>query len=138
MARRNDCYVDTSAFIAFIDKSDRYNPLFRRLFSGPPPMVTSALTIAEGHGWFLRKYDARRAAQFLTFIRELMGLTIEAFDGGAVSEVTVIAAKFQDQKLTLVDAHGLAIMKELGLKSCWSTDRHLGLMGVPLVTREVS
>ena len=101
-------------------------------------MVTSALTIAEGHGWFLRKYDARRAAQFLTFIRELMGLTIEAFDGGAVSEVTAIAAKFQDQKLTLVDAHGLAIMKELGLKSCWSTDRHLGLMGVPLVTREVS
>jgi predicted nucleic acid-binding protein len=137
MARRTDCYVDTSALIAFIDKSDKYHLLFSRLFDDPPPLVTSALTIAEGHSWFLRKYNAQRAAHFLTFVRELEGLTIESFDDRAISEVTAIAAKFQDQKLTLVDAHGLAIMKEYALKSCWSTDRHLGLTGVPLATREI-
>jgi hypothetical protein len=31
-------------------------------------MVTSSLVIAEGHGWFLRRYDHNRAAQFLAFI----------------------------------------------------------------------
>ena len=137
MAQRNDCYVDTSAFIAFLADSDRYHLLFRRLFANAPPLVTSALTIAEGHSWFLRKYNAKRAAQFLTFVRELAGLTIESFDDRAITEVTSIAAKFQDQKLTLVDAHGLAIMKEHALKSCWSTDRHLGLTGVPLATQEI-
>src|ERR1700720_4350467 len=60
-----EAYVDTSAFIAFLDRSDSYHPLFRRLFSEPPPLVTSALVVAEGHGWFLRRYDGNRAIQFL-------------------------------------------------------------------------
>ena len=137
MARRGDCYVDTSAFIAFSATADKYHLLFRRLFSNAPPLMTSALTIADGHTWFLRKYNAQRAAHFLTFVRELENLTIEPFDDIAISEVTAIAAKFQDQNLTLVDAHGLAIMKTHALKSCWSTDRHLGLTGVPLATREI-
>jgi len=28
MAQRTECYADTSAFIAFLDKSDSYHPLF--------------------------------------------------------------------------------------------------------------
>ena len=35
-----------------------------------------------------------------------------------------------DQKLTLADAHGLAIMQTRRSAVCWSTDRHLGLGGV--------
>ena len=54
MARRTECYVDTAAFIAFLDRSDSYHSLFKRLFSDPPPLVTSALVIAEGHGWFAK------------------------------------------------------------------------------------
>jgi hypothetical protein len=53
-------------------------------------MVTSSLTIAEGHGWFLRKYDAQRAAQFLAFVRELPHLTIESFDSAALSAATAV------------------------------------------------
>jgi predicted nucleic acid-binding protein len=137
MAGRNDCYVDTSAFIAFLDESDKYHRFFRRLFGDAPPLVTSALTVAEGHSWFLRKYNVQRAAHFLAFVRQLPRLTIEPFDNGAISEVAAIAGRFEDQKLTLADAHGLAIMKEHSLKCCWSTDRHLGLTGVPLVIREI-
>src|ERR1039457_5318874 len=76
MARKTESYVDTSALIAFLDRSDSYHPLFKRLFSDPPPLVTSALVIAEGHGWFLRRYDQNRAVQFLNFILELPVLTI--------------------------------------------------------------
>ena len=68
MARRTECYVDTSAFIAFLDRSDSFHALFRRLFSAPPPLITSSLVVAEGHGWFLRRYDRQRAIQFLAFI----------------------------------------------------------------------
>jgi len=133
MARRTECYVDTSALIAFLDRSDSHHPLFRGLFSTPPALVTSGLVIAEGHGWFLRRYDYHRAVQFLAFIADLPALLIQAFDSGEITKSGVMIKKFSDQKLTLADAHGLVIMSERRIASCWSTDRHLGLTGVPLV-----
>lgn len=133
MARRTEAYVDTSALIAFLDRSDSYHPLFRRLFSDPPPLVTSALVIAEAHGWFLRRYDQRRAIQFLNFIHELPGLEIIAFDHPSLAKAGLVVRKFSDQSLTLADAHGLVLMTAHRIKDCWSTDRHLGLTGALLV-----
>jgi predicted nucleic acid-binding protein len=133
MGAKTDCYVDTSALIAFLDRSDSYHPLFRRLFSSPPPLVTSALVVAEGHGWFLRRYDRLRAVQFLAFIDSLPSLTVSEFDASGLTESTRVVKKYSDQDLTLVDAHGLAIMWELRITCCWSTDRRLGLGGARLV-----
>jgi predicted nucleic acid-binding protein len=132
MGRKTECYVDTSALIAFLDRSDSYHQLFRQLFSEPPAMVTSALVIAEGHGWFLRRYDQRRALQFLAFIESLPQFTIQGFDRAELAKSNRLVKKFHDQDLTLADAHGLAIMAERRTVSCWSTDRHLRLGGVPL------
>jgi len=133
MAKKTECYVDTSALIAFLDRSDSYHALFRRLFSEPPPLITSSLVIAEGHGWFLRRYDQRRAVQFLAFIDALPGLSMLGFDASELAKAGRVVKKFADQKLTLADAHGLAIMREMRIRCCWSTDRHLGLDGVPLL-----
>ena len=134
MARKTDCYIDTAAFIAFLDKSDSYHPLFRRLFSDPPPLTTSTLVVAEGHGWFLRRYDQRRALEFLNFVEALPALTIEAFDVDAITGARVLLRKFSDQALTLADAHGLAVMSSRRIRVCWSTDRHMSLTGATLVT----
>jgi len=133
MAPKTESYVDTSALIAFLDRSDSYHPLFRRLFSSPPSLVTSALVIAEGHGWFLRRYDQNRAIQFLNFIGDLSVLAIQPFDTEELRKTSRLVKKFGDQALTLADAHGLVIMRERGLTVCWSTDRHLGLTGARLV-----
>jgi predicted nucleic acid-binding protein len=133
MARKTEPYLDTSAFIAFLDRSDSYHPLFRRLFSVPRLLVTSALVIVEGHGWFLRRYDQHRAIQFLAFIAELPRLTVEPFGAEQLAVASAIVKKFQDQKLTLADAHGLAIMKHHRTDICWSTDRHMSLTGVALI-----
>jgi len=133
MARKTECYVDTSAWIAFLDRSDSYHSAFRKLFSDPPPLVTSALVIAEGHGWFLRRYDQLRAIQFLNFIEVLPALTVRPFDADEVAKTATLVKKFADQKLTLADAHGLVVMRERRNATCWSTDRHLGLTGVRLV-----
>lgn len=133
MARKTDCYVDTSAFIAFLDRSDSYHSLFTRLFSDPQPLITSALVISEGHGWFLRRYDQRRALQFLNFIQELPVFELRAFDQTELTKSSALVRKFADQKLTLADAHGLTIIAGARIKSCWSTDRHLTLTGAALV-----
>ena len=134
MARKTEGYVDTGAFIAFLDKSDSHHALFRRLFSDPPALFTSALVVAEGHGWFLRRYDTRRAVEFLNFIDALPDLTIASFDADAVARASKHLKRFADQKLTLADAHGLTVMADRRIASCWSTDRHMTLTGAGLVT----
>jgi predicted nucleic acid-binding protein len=127
-----EAYVDTSALIAFRDKSDSYNLTFKRLFSTPPPLITSALVVVEGHGWFLRRYDRHRAMEFLVFIETLPNLTVTGFDDAEAAKSRAVLSRFGDQNLTLADAHGLVIMKDRRNAICWSTDRHLSLTGVAL------
>ena len=127
-----ECYVDTSALIALLDRSDRYHPRYARLFADPPRLVSSSLVIAEGHAWFLRRYDERKAIQFLQFIQALAPLMVLPFGIEELSKTSALLKKLNDQRLTLADLHGLVIMRERRVKACWSTDRHLGLTGVPL------
>lgn len=112
MVTKIEAYVDTSALIAFLDRSDSYHPLFRRLFSNPPRLIASSLVIAEGHGWFLRRYDQNRAIQFLNFIDDLSVLTIRSFSRDELAKTNQLVKRFADQSLTLADAHGLAIINE--------------------------
>jgi predicted nucleic acid-binding protein len=133
MAKRTESYADTSAFIAFADKSDSYHALFRRLFSDPSALVTTAMVVAEGHAWFLKRYDRTRALQFLAMIEDMTFLEILPTGQPEVQGATRILRKFSDQDLTLVDAVGLCVMAARRIKSCWSTDFHLGLTGVPLI-----
>jgi predicted nucleic acid-binding protein len=119
--------------IAFADRSDTYHPLFRRLFSSPPRLITTPLVIAEGHGWFLRRYDRTRALQFLAMIEVMTPLELISVGPNEQTAAAAILRRFSDQDLTLADAVGLHIMAVRGVRECWSTDFHLGLTGVPLV-----
>lgn len=133
MARRNEAYVDTSAFIAFADRSDSHHAFFRHLFSDPPPLITTSLVIAEGHGWFLRRYDQTKGLQFLAMIEQMKPLRIASVGRHELNEATILLRKYSDQDLTLADASGLCTMQRRRIRSCWSTDFQLGLTGVPLV-----
>ena len=132
MGKKTKIYVDTSAFIAFLDRSDTFCSLFTQLFSDPPELITSTLVIAEGHGWFLKRYDQTRALQFLDFIEDLKILQVMAIGSNEIQEATKYLRKFSDQDLTLADAWGLWVMERCHAPICWSTDRHLGLTGIPL------
>ncbi len=52
MGQKTDAYVDTSALIAALDRSDSFHALFARLFAEPPRLIKSALVVTEGHGFF--------------------------------------------------------------------------------------
>ena|SRR3712207_2760339 len=136
MVERTEVYVDTSAFIAFLDRSDTYHALFRRLFSEPPGIITTALVITEGHAWFLRRYDRYRALQFLALIEDLKPLKVAPVGPDEQAGATRQLRRFSDQDLTLTDAVGLHVMQERKVGTCWSTDLHLGLTGAKLVIDE--
>src|ERR1700733_8541380 len=124
MARKTDAYVDTSAFIAFVDRSDTYHALFYRLFSQPPTLITTSLVVAEGHAWFLRRYDRSKALGFIALIEQLAPLQIAAVGQIEQDGAVALLRKFSDQDLTLTDAVGLHIMQTRKLAHCWSTDFH--------------
>jgi predicted nucleic acid-binding protein len=133
MASKIEAYVDTSALIAFVDRSDSYHPLFTRLFSDPPKLITTPLVIAEGQGWFLRRYDRRRALEFMALIELMTPLKVSSIGPKQLQGATEVMRRYSDQDLTLTDAMGMVIMEQRKIQICWSTDRHLGLGGVPLV-----
>ena len=134
MGKRTDAYVDTSALIAFTDRSDTHHALFRRLFSDPPRLVTTTLVVAEGHGWFLKRYDRTRALQFAALIEAIVPLRVVSVGPDEQAAGMRMLRKYSGQDLSLTDAVGLHVMQAHRLRECWSTDRHLGLTGVPLVT----
>ena len=136
MGRKTEAYVDTSALIAFADRSDSHHALFRRLFSDPPRLVTTTLVVAEGHGWFLKRYDRTRALRFVGLIDELTPLRVVAVGPNEQAGGIRMLRKFSDQDLSLTDAVGLHVMQVHRIGECWSTDRHLGVTGVSLVTDE--
>jgi hypothetical protein len=102
------------------------------LFADPPPLVTTLLVVAEGHGWFLRRYDPTRGLQFLSMI-DAMPLKILPVGPEDHRAATILLRRFSDQELTLTDAVGLHVMGVRRVRACWSTDFHLGLSKVPLV-----
>lgn len=132
MAKSREAYVDTSALIAFLDRSDSYHVLFKRLIAEPPRLVTTTLVVAEGHAWFLRRYDRTRALQFLAMIDALQPLNVVGAGPDEYVGAVLMLRKFSDQDLTLADAMGLHLMQRRKTAACWSTDFHLGLTGVPL------
>jgi predicted nucleic acid-binding protein len=133
MARKSEAYVDTSALVALCDRSDTYHALFRRLFSDPPALVTTALVIGEGHAWFARRFDGTRGLRFLAMIEAMKPLRTVSVGRREQDAGVELLQRYSDQRMTLADAVGLHIMQARKIRSCWSTDRHLGLTGVPLV-----
>lgn len=136
MAKSREAYVDTSAFIAFADRSDAHHELFKRLFANPPRLVTTALVIAEGHGWFLHRYDRSRADQFLSMVEQMTPLAVLPVGSAEIWRGAVLIRRYADQTLTLVDAVGLHVMAVRKSALCWSSDFHLGLTGVPLAIHD--
>lgn len=134
--KKISAYVDTGAFIAFLDEADSHDDIFTRLFADPPQLLTTSLVIAEGHAWFLRRYDIARGLRFVSFIEELSELTVSNVGAKEVQAATAILRKFPDQKLTLADALGLHVINSQKLKIAWATDRHLGLTGAELVIHQ--
>jgi predicted nucleic acid-binding protein len=133
MATKTEAYVDTSALIAFADGSDTFHALFRRLFADPTDLVTTTLVVAEWHGWFLRRFDSSRAFQFLAMVESMRPVRVLGVSTGEQDAGTELLRKYSDQVLTMADAAGLHVMEKRHVKTCWSTDFHLGLTGVQLV-----
>ena len=118
--------VDTGAWYAIADASDRHHQEASRLYAehaGRTRLVTSDLILAET--WALLSSHLGRAAAvtFWETLREtrIPVLAIEAADLDAAWR---IVQTFADQTFSLVDCTSFALMERLGIHDAFAFDSH--------------
>ena len=107
-------FVDTSAFYAAADTSDRSHDRAKRVLGAGEPLVTTDHVLAES--WLLLRHRLGRAAAIAFWEAVRAGASAVEYVGAADLEVAwTIAAEFEDQDFSLVDMTSFAVMQRIGV-----------------------
>jgi hypothetical protein len=69
-------------------------------------------------------------------VEDMSPMSVAAVGPKEQAAASGLLRRFSDQDLTLTDAVGLHLMAARRIRTCWSTDFHLGLTGVSLVINQ--
>lgn len=127
-------FVDSGAFIAFLDRSDHHHTAAAGLFSDPPRRWLSSLAVvAETYGWFLHRLGEDAARTFRLALGDLPHLELVPLDAPHHTAVVRKLERLRGHRLTYVDASSLVILERLRIREVWGTDRDLGLEGARVI-----
>jgi uncharacterized protein len=114
-------FVDTSAFYAAADSSDRSHEHAKRVLGAGEPLVTTDHVLAES--WLLLRHRLGRPAAIAFWEAVRAGASAIEHVGPADLEVAwTIAAEFEDQDFSLVDMTSFAVMQRIGVLRAASLD----------------
>lgn len=126
--------MDSGAFIAFLDGSDRSHADVRAVFDRPPrAWCTSVLVVAETYGWFLHRLGEEAARTFRALLGELPELRVLDADVAHHGLVSRKLDALRGRKLTYVDASSLVWIERRRIRTVYGTDHHLALQGAEVV-----
>ncbi len=129
-----DVFIDSGAFIAFLDRTDRLHGEARSLFARRPKRwSTSTLVISEAYGWFLHRLGEDAARTFRLLTLELSHLRVLGSDAHHLDSVHAKLDALRGCKLTFVDASSLVWLEEKKIGRVWGTDHHLAIEGAKVV-----
>jgi predicted nucleic acid-binding protein len=127
-------FVDSGAFIAFLDRSDSLHADVAGLFSAPPKRwLTSLPVVAESHGWFLNRLGEEAARRFLSLLQQLPNIGLLGVDGAHHAAVLRKLDVLHGSKLTYVDASSLVFIAQRRVRTVWGCDQHLAIEGATVV-----
>ena len=114
-------YVDTSAFYAAADTSDRSHERAKEVLGAGEPLVTSDHVLAES--WLLLRNRLGRPAANAFWEAVRAGEAAVEHVGPADLEVAwTIATEFEAQHFSLVDMTSFAVMQRIGVHRAASLD----------------
>jgi predicted nucleic acid-binding protein len=127
-------FLDSGAFIAFMDRSDTQHAALVDLFRAPPRRwFTSSAVIAETYGWFLHRLGEDRARLFRLLVPELPDLRVLDSDAPHRTLVDARLEILRGRGLSWVDASSLVWLGRHGIQTVWGTDHHLALEGAAVL-----
>lgn len=131
---KDAAFVDSGAFIAFLDRSDGAHAEAVRLFRAPPRrLFTSAPVVSECYGWFLHRLGEEPARTFRLFVQSVPGLVVLDTSEAHRAAVDAKLDKFRGHRLTWVDASSLVVLREKRIATVWGTDYDLTIEGASVV-----
>lgn len=132
-------FIDTSAFIALHDASDRYHKAAKGFFT-PDRLrelkvqpVTTNFIFSEVYSYFCRTHAD--AVTVGTSIRESKVLRYIHADPADEEAAWQLAQKYQDKDFSFVDCLSFVIMSRIGCHKAFAFDSHFRQMGFETLPR---
>lgn len=134
----NRVFVDTSAWIAFLDAGDSAHDQVARFLKaavGKCRLFTTDYVVFETLTYLnCSLKNHRLAADFYEGCKDTSGLEIVRVPPeGAEAALAEFFFKFDDQSISVVDAVSFYIMKQLGLEHALAIDNHFNMAGFQTV-----
>jgi len=128
---RRSVFVDASAFIALVHRSDRRHGAARsvleQLEGERRPLWTSNLVIAETHAPLQRALGHGPASSWLQTVRDINVVFEEPSDHDLV---VGLLGRYSDKEFSCADAFSFLLMERLGIPVAFSFDRDFQQYGV--------
>ena len=132
----NTLFVDTGAWFALADKSDKYHEqaveIYPGLLSSYHHLTTTNLVIAESYVLIRRTIGHQPAIAFLENLGASPRLIKIYSDSVLEGTAEDILRKYQDQDFSYTDAVSFAVMKQYGINQAFSFDEHFMTAGFTL------
>lgn len=134
-------FIDTGAFCAFIDRTDRCHVLavkqFSLLLKGQSRLITTNFVIDETYTWLRYRLGYHQAIEFLRKIRQSEQkepqLEVVTVTRSLEEQACKLLEKFSDQDVSYTDATSLALIQERKLTRAFTFDRHFHLLSIELI-----
>jgi predicted nucleic acid-binding protein len=119
-------FVDTGAFYALADTTDRYHDSARAYYAEamrPHQFFTSSFVLVETWLLIRNKLGYSAAQKFFEGIRKGI-VTVVDVSGSDLDKAGDILSEYADQEFSLVDAVSFTVMERLGISTAFSFDSH--------------
>jgi hypothetical protein len=128
-----DIFVDTSAWIALVDKDDSHHKeaasSYPSLLKNHRNLITSNFVIAETYIIILNELGHKLAIDFLEKLKASPRILKIYSNEDIEAEAEPILAKYSDQDFSYTDAVSFVIMKRQKIRKAFSFDKHFVIAG---------
>jgi uncharacterized protein len=128
-----DIFVDTSAWIALVDKDDSHHKeaasSYPSLLKNHRNLITSNFVIAETYIIILNELGHKLAIDFLEKLKASPRILKIYSNEDIEAEAEPILAKCSDQDFSYTDAVSFVIMKRQKIRKAFSFDKHFVIAG---------
>lgn len=131
-----EIFVDTSAFVAIVNRSDQYHQKAKEFVTALEPSVkfhTSNYIIDETITRIRMRAGHKPALNFGKGIFTSRIYRIHYIDESIEREAFKIFEKYQDQKLSFTDCTSIALMRRLGITKIFAFDEDFVALGFEIV-----
>jgi len=133
-------FVDTSAWIALTDKSDKYHPqsvtIYNSIKEQKLLLLTTDYVVSETATRIRYDADHASAVQFLQMVHQAyrqQSLNLVNIDATFYKMAVDLFRQYDDVALSFVDCASFAVCRALKLSKAFSFDQHFAMMGLSIL-----